>query len=186
MKAIVVLCVLVACKREEDPPLQTTATTTTVVASATTTGPTQLVALTQPTESLAPAATLTPMQVAATPPTASGQTANARAPSVVVGVVMSNGLPAESVQRVVRQNVGRYRQCYETGLKGNPALKGRVMVRLVIDASGSIASAEDAGSDLPDSTVTNCVFGTLGNLAFPQPEAGSATATVPIVFSPPP
>ena len=59
-------------------------------------------------------------------------------------------------------------------------------MRLTIDASGSIASAEDAGSDLPDASVTNCVFGTLGNVVFPQPEGGSATATVPIVFSPPP
>jgi len=196
MRIAFALCAfaLLACKREEDPPQQTTAATATATTSsaAISNGPTQLVALTQPTDSSAPAASLAPslapMQVAATAPatTTSGPTANARAPSVTVGTVMSNGIPPESVQRVMRQNIARYRQCYDGGLRSNPALHGRVMVRMTIDASGSISSAEDAGSDLQDSTVVNCVFGTLGTVTFPQPEAGSATATVPIVFSPPP
>jgi hypothetical protein len=183
-----VLVVVVACKREEDAPQSTTTTTTTASATVASTGPTQLVALTQPVDSAAPPTT--PMQVAATapiattPPTSSGQTANARAPSVVIGAVTATGLPAETVARVARQNIGRYRQCYDAGLRGNPALRGRVMARITIDANGSIMSAEDANSDLPDQTVTSCVFGTLGTLTFPQPEGGSATATVPIVFSP--
>ena len=191
--AFVLYVLLAACKREEDATPAQTTTATSSAPAPTSTGPTQLVALTQPADSVAsPAPTLTlaptqtQTQTQSPTPTSSQVTANARAPSVVIGTVMANGLPAESVQRVMRQNVGRYRQCYETGLRGNPALRGRVMVRLTIDASGSVASAEDAGSDLPDSTVTSCVFGTLGTLAFPQPEAGSATATVPIVFSPPP
>jgi hypothetical protein len=169
---------LLGCKREEDPPLQTTTATPTASATVASTGPTQLVALSQPADSFtSPSPTTTTLT--------SGQTANARAPSVVVGTVMASGMAPDNVQRVVRQNTGKYRQCYETGLRGNPALRGRVMVRMTIDASGSISSAEDAGSDMPDATVTNCVFQTLGNLTFPLPEGGSATATVPIVFSPP-
>jgi len=196
MRIAFALCAfaLLACKREEDPPQQTTAATaaaTTTSSAAISNGPTQLVALTQPEDSAAASAsnapTLTPMQVAATAPaTASGQPPNARAPSVVVGTVMSSGLPPETVQRVARQNIGRYRQCYDAGLRSNPALRGRVSARITIDASGSIMSAEDANSDIPDQNVVACVFGTLGTLSFPQPEAGSATATVPIIFSPPP
>lgn len=187
-RAIFVCALLLACKREEDPAQQTTITTTTASApAATSAGPTQLVALTQPVDSAAaataPTATLTP-----TPTTTqtSAQTPSAHVASVVVGSVTASGLTPESVKTVVQKNVARYRACYDTGLRGTPALKGRVMVRMTIDASGAIASAEDAGSDMPDSTVTSCVFGTLGTLTFPQPEAGSATATVPIVFSPPP
>jgi hypothetical protein len=190
MKPLALVCVVAlacACKREEDAsPVQTTTASSSAPAQ-TSTGPTQLVALTQPADSVASASpALTPTFTATSTPTSSQLTANARAPSVVVGNAVANGLPAETVQRVMRQNVGRYRQCYETGLRGNPALHGRVMVRMTIDASGSISSAEDAGSDLADDTVTSCVFGTLGTLTFPQPAAGSATATVPIVFSPTP
>ncbi len=171
-----------ACKREEDPPLQAT-TVTTSAPTATNAGPTQLVALTQAVDSVAepaPALTLAPapVQTQATTPAA-------RASLVAIGNVTANGLPAESVKGVVQKNIARYRQCYDAGLRGDPTLRGRVTMRITIDARGAIASAEDAGSDLPDG-VTSCVFGTLGTLVFPQPEAGSATATVPIVFSPPP
>lgn len=196
MKHARVLCALalIACKREEDAaPTQATTTTTASAPTQTSNGPTQLVALTQPVDSAAspaPTPTLTPTQTQTqtqTPTLTSSQvTPNARASSVVVGTVTASGLAPESVQRVMRQNVGRYRSCYDAGLRGNPALRGRVMVRVTIDEHGSLSSAEDAGSDLPDSTVTSCVFGTLGTLVFPEPEGGSATATVPIVFSPPP
>jgi hypothetical protein len=90
------------------------------------------------------------------------------------------------VQRVVKQNTARFRQCYEAGLRATPTLQGRVSARITIDSTGAIMMAEDAGSDLPDETVKMCVIGAYGNLTFPQPEAGSAIATVPIVFSPPP
>jgi outer membrane biosynthesis protein TonB len=189
----IALCVLAvpffgACKREEDPPLQTT-TVTTSAPTATNAGPTQLVALTQPVDSVsaepAPALTLAPVQTQTQTPTPTSSQPSARMSLVAVGNVTANGLPAESVKGVVQKNIARYRQCYDAGLRGDPTLRGRVTMRITIDARGAIASAEDAGSDLPDG-VTSCVFGTLGTLVFPQPEAGSATATVLIVFSPPP
>jgi len=185
MKRALVICVLVAlaCKREEDATPAQTTTASSSAPAQTNAGPTQLVALAQPADSTAPTPTLGPTLTPTTTPSSSTQNA-AHVASVVVGNVVSSGLPAASVKGVVQKNVARYRQCYDAGLRGNPALAGRVVVRMTIDASGSIASAEDGGSDLPDSTVTGCVFGTLGNLTFPQPEAGSATATAPIVFSP--
>ena len=180
---------VISCKREEEASQATTITTATASAAAkASAGPTQLVALTQPVDSAAaPAPTLTQTQtLTQTPsPTPSQSAPPAKVASVVVGNVSANGLPAASVKSVVQKNVAKYRQCYDAGLRESPALAGRVTMRITIDASGAIASAEDAGSDLPDSTVTSCVFGTLGTLVFPQPEAGSATATVPIIFSPP-
>ena len=185
MTRALLVVLLVACKREEDPAQQTTTTATATAPAVTSAGPTQLVALTQPVDSAAataPAATLTPTL---TPTQAPTQTPSARVASVVVGNVTASGLTPESVKTVVQRNVTRYRACYETGLRANPALRGRVTARFTIDADGSIESAEDAGSDIPDATVTSCVFGTFGALAFPQPEGGSATATVPLIFSPP-
>ena len=188
MKHALVVCALafaLSCKREEDAPsaqTQTAIATTTAAA----TGPTQLVALTQPQASDYAASTAPTLTPTLTPtPTQTQTPTPTRSALVAIGNVSAAGLPAESVRRVANQNVARYRQCYDAGLRGNPALHGKVVARITIDASGSIMSAEDGGSDLPDATVTSCVFGTLGNLSFPQPEAGSATATVPIVFSPP-
>ena len=106
-------------------------------------------------------------------------------PNVREGATTVNGrLPPEVIRRIVRQNFGRFRLCYENGLLGNPALQGRVAARFVIDASGAVAAASDGGSDLPDATVVACVLRGFGNLSFPQPEAGTVTVVYPIIFAP--
>ncbi len=109
----------------------------------------------------------------------------AKAPVMRTPSFDSNGrLPAEVIQRVVRQNFGRFRLCYENGLRTNPGLTGRVATKFVIGRDGAVASAQDGGSDIPNQEVVRCVVRSFGNLSFPQPEGGIATVTYPIVFSP--
>ena len=94
-------------------------------------------------------------------------------------------IPPEVIQRIVRQNFGRFRLCYENGLRNNPNLAGRVSVRFVIGRDGGIMSAANGGSDLPDAGVVSCVVGAFRGLQFPQQEDGGAvTVTYPISFSP--
>jgi hypothetical protein len=106
-------------------------------------------------------------------------------PHVGEGTSVVNGrLPAEIIQRIVHQNFGRFRLCYENGLKTNPALTGRVAVKFIIDRSGAVSMTADGGSDLPDTSVVQCVVRGFGNLSFPQPDNGMVTVVYPIVFSP--
>jgi hypothetical protein len=108
-----------------------------------------------------------------------------RSPTVRQGATQVNGrLPAEVIQRIVRQNFGRFRLCYENGLRTNPNLAGRVSVKFVIDRSGSVATAQDGGSEIPDQGVVSCVVRGFGNLSFPQPEGGIVTVVYPIIFNP--
>jgi hypothetical protein len=108
-----------------------------------------------------------------------------RAPSIRQGATQVNGrLPPEVIQRIVRQNFGRFRLCYENGLRTNPNLQGRVGVKFVIDRSGSVSTASDGGSDLADQSVIACVVRGFGNLSFPQPEGGIVTVVYPIIFNP--
>lgn len=101
------------------------------------------------------------------------------------GSVNINGrLPAEVIQRIVRQNFGRFRMCYENGLRSNPELAGRVAVRFVIDRQGAVSLTSDGGSDLADKGVVGCVVSGFGNLSFPAPADGMVTVTYPLVFSP--
>ena len=93
-------------------------------------------------------------------------------------------LPAEVIQRIVRQNFGRFRLCYENSLRNNPNLQGRVTVKFVIDRSGAVGMTADGGSDIPDSGVVQCVVRGFGNLSFPQPEGGMVTVVYPILFDP--
>lgn len=93
-------------------------------------------------------------------------------------------LPPEVIQRVMRQNFGRLRLCYEEGLRPQPSLAGRVTVKFVIARDGSVASAQNGGSDLPDASVVACVVRAVGGLSFPEPEGGVVHVSYPITFSP--
>jgi hypothetical protein len=105
-------------------------------------------------------------------------------PSVRMGsTTVSGRLPPEVIQRIVRQNFGRFRLCYENGLRANPNLQGRVGVRFVIGRDGNVASVSNGGSDMPDAGVINCVMRAFYGLAFPIPEGGIVTVVYPIVFS---
>jgi hypothetical protein len=107
------------------------------------------------------------------------------APRIREGATAVSGrLPPEVIQRIVRQNFGRFRVCYENGLRARADLHGRVTVRFVIDATGSVASAADGGSDLPDPGVVSCVVSAFRNVGFPAPEGGTVTVVYPILFAP--
>jgi hypothetical protein len=103
-----------------------------------------------------------------------------RSPNTVV----SGRLPAEVIQRVVRQNYGRFRACYESGLRTNPNLTGRVTARFIISRDGSVLNVANGGSDLPNSSVVSCVVSAFYGLSFPSPENGIVTVSYPILLTP--
>jgi Ca-activated chloride channel family protein len=106
-------------------------------------------------------------------------------PQVRMGATQVNGrLPPEVIQRIVRQNFGRFRLCYENGLRNNPNLQGRVSVRFEIDANGAVGQVGNAGSDLPDAGVVGCVSRAFHGLSFPPPEGGKVSVVYPVLFSP--
>jgi hypothetical protein len=106
-------------------------------------------------------------------------------PTIRMGATSVSGrLPPEVIQRVVRQNFGRFRLCYEKGLEKNPELQGRVSVKFVIGRDGAVTSAANSGSDLPDEAVIACIVKSFNGLSFPQPEGGIVTVSYPIMFTP--
>jgi tetratricopeptide (TPR) repeat protein len=98
-------------------------------------------------------------------------------------VTITGPLPTEVVQRVVRQNFGRFRLCYENGLRTNANLQGRVSTRFTIATDGSVKDVRDSGSDLPDQAVAACVRRGFENLSFPA-SASTVAVVFPIRFSP--
>lgn len=112
-------------------------------------------------------------------------THTAKPPSVRISTpTVSGRIAPEVIQRIVRQSFGRFRLCYENGLRSNPNLQGRVAVRFIIDRSGRVTSASNAGSDLPDSAVVSCVTRSFSGMSFPEPENGIVSVTYPISFAP--
>jgi hypothetical protein len=99
-------------------------------------------------------------------------------------MALSGRLPPEVVRRIVRQNFGRFRLCYENGLRRNPNLQGRVSVRFLIGADGMVADARNGGSDMPDGGVISCIVRSFVGLSFPKPEGGIVSVVYPIMFAP--
>jgi hypothetical protein len=110
----------------------------------------------------------------------------AGAPHIREGkATVTGGLASEVIQRIVRQNFGRFRLCYENGLKKTPALAGQVGVHFVIDASGSVSQAErDPTTTMTDGDVVSCVMRSVATLSFPQPQGGPVDVVYPLMFSP--
>jgi hypothetical protein len=112
---------------------------------------------------------------------------NTRAPNGTVrmgATTVSGRLPPEVIQRIVRQNHGRFRMCYQQGLARSPTLEGRLSVRFVIGRDGNISNINHGDSSLADAAVVSCVLSAFAGLSFPQPEAGIVTVVYPLMFSP--
>jgi hypothetical protein len=109
----------------------------------------------------------------------------AKAPIAREGTPSVNGrLPADAIQRVVRMNFGKFRLCYENALRTNPGLTGRVVTKFVIARDGSVAMAQDGGSDLPHQGAVSCIVRSFQNLSFPTPEHGQVMVSYPLTLTP--
>lgn len=74
--------------------------------------------------------------------------------------------------------------CYAGGLARNPTLRGRVVVRLVVEKSGAVTEASDAGSELPDAEMVGCVIAVFRTLRLAPPKGGARRIRYPIRFEP--
>ncbi|MFO0609531.1 MAG: TonB family protein [Polyangiales bacterium] len=98
---------------------------------------------------------------------------------------VSGALSSEVVRRVVRRNLGQVRACHEMGLRQNPSSSGRVTVRFVVGADGSVAASDVAASTMPDPQVASCVASVVRRWQFPAPDGGGAvTVSYPFTLSP--
>jgi hypothetical protein len=107
-------------------------------------------------------------------------------PKIRQGQTTVNGrLPPEVIQRIVRQNFGRFRLCYENGLRSDPKLAGTVATKFVIDGQGAVSSSSrDASTTMTDAGVVSCINRAFSNLSFPQPEGGIVVVIYPVILDP--
>ncbi len=110
----------------------------------------------------------------------------AKGPSMRAGETTLKGghVPPEVIQRIVHDNFGRFRNCYEAGLRGNPSLEGRVVTRFAIDRRGTVTMAQDGGSSLPNPNVVECVVRSFYSLSFPEHDGGIVTVVYPLALRP--
>lgn len=112
--------------------------------------------------------------------------ARAHCPSEPSASGTVNGrIPPQVIQRLVRAHFGQIKRCYETALRADTSVQGRVATKFVIGRDGSVASAEEASSDGTLSADTRaCIVNEFRKLEFPIPEGGIVTVVYPLIFSP--
>ncbi len=109
----------------------------------------------------------------------------AYAPKVVAAkAVVTGSLSKEIIQRVIRRRRNSVRYCYEKALKSNPTLQGKLVLKLIILATGRV-TAKIGEDTLKDGKVAECVAKQAARWRFPKP-AGGGTVVVsyPFMFSP--
>jgi outer membrane biosynthesis protein TonB len=93
-------------------------------------------------------------------------------------------LDKELIRQVIHRNRGQIRYCYESELTSHPNLKGKVAIKFVISASGTVAQASVAQSDVHDAELETCVAGRVHTWVFPKPKGGGVViVTYPFVFN---
>lgn len=88
------------------------------------------------------------------------------------------------VDEVIRRHLQALRYCYQRELQKDPSLDGKVTVRFVIAADGSVSSSEIKYSDLGSPAVESCLTSRFLRMRFPEPTGGGIVlVSYPLVFS---
>ncbi len=97
----------------------------------------------------------------------------------------SGEFDASKVAAAIRRRLAGIKRCYESELRNNPGLKGKVVVQFVIQVSGTVTNVRATTNTTGSASVAGCVTGIIRRLRFrPGPEGGSVTFEYPFVFAP--
>lgn len=90
-----------------------------------------------------------------------------------------------SLLAVVRKYAAGIRFCYDTELKRDPALRGKLVVAITVAASGAVLEARPVQDTLGSSALTSCALAQIKSWKFSQVPDGVVTFQAPFVFTPP-
>jgi len=89
------------------------------------------------------------------------------------------------VQRQIKQRLKSITRCYESELRKNPSLSGKVTVTFTIQERGNVTDARATENTTGSPAVADCVTRTISRFRFnPGPDGGSVTFRYPFVFQP--
>jgi len=97
----------------------------------------------------------------------------------------SGQLDAFVVRKTIHKDLPRIHRCYESALRDEPELAGKVSVRFSVLRKGQVHSVQVLENTTGNRTVERCVARILGSIRFPSRRSGkSLRFTFPFVFAP--
>ncbi|RKH75096.1 energy transducer TonB [Corallococcus sp. AB045] len=109
-----------------------------------------------------------------------------KVPQVVDSVpeVDSSEVKPKDLARFIQSRKASIQRCYENGLKRDPSLKGKVMVRFDLTPQGRASNVEVEESTLRSDEVINCIKTTMRAWTFPFKPSDDVPVSYPFIFSP--
>ncbi|MDF1565591.1 MAG: AgmX/PglI C-terminal domain-containing protein [Deltaproteobacteria bacterium] len=98
--------------------------------------------------------------------------------------VESTEVDAGSINRFIKVRMKSIISCYEAELKRNPALKGKLLIRITISRRGTVADIEIERDTLGSATVVNCVRNRIRPWRFPVKPEEDTAVSIPFIFAP--
>ncbi len=114
-----------------------------------------------------------------TPP---AQPAKAPAPPEPSKPALSGELDPPAVAKYIRSQLLNVKACYESALKTDPMLVGRVDTHWTIDVDGVPRNVAVESNSMQSSAVADCVRALIEEWRFPKPAGGSVEVSFPFVF----
>ena len=97
----------------------------------------------------------------------------------------SGDFDSSIVVRTIRTRLRAIQRCYETELRRDPTLQGKVTVQFTIVERGTVSNARSTENTTGSAAVASCVVNTVRRFRFnPGPEGGSVNFSYPFVFAP--
>jgi Ca-activated chloride channel family protein len=82
----------------------------------------------------------------------------------------TNGLPKETIQKILKQQIPSIELCYQKALEKKPNIQGDVTLQLIIDSKGQVIKVSLVSSKLNNKNLEQCIIQKIKELTFPTPE----------------
>jgi len=113
----------------------------------------------------------------------------------VVGCLLAGPRPAHAgsgasidpfvVRQKIKRDLPKIHRCYESALRHEPELEGKVSVRFAVIRSGDVRGVKVLENTTGNSSVERCVARVVGEFRFPRHRTGKYVRfTFPFVFAP--
>lgn len=94
------------------------------------------------------------------------------------------GSVSGALQSALTSRAGRARTCYNTALRRNSTLQGKMTVSVRLSPQGSVCSAHVSNNTSGDAALAACVASQFRAASFPAPTGGCLDVAVPMNFTP--
>jgi hypothetical protein len=95
---------------------------------------------------------------------------------------VDGSLDPSVIVREIKSRIGAVKACYESGLKRNPNIGGKIVLRFEVSAVGKVTSAEIENDTMKDDEVAGCIKSRVMTWRLPAPSGGTAAFSYPFVF----